>query len=159
VETAPARASPGAVAAGANPAVPDDGVVADPAVATGTLLPDLPSAVAPDVLPVRVPGAAGGPGDDATGLESPGFGVSLVPTAVLHGARRNRLRGRSLPNQPATHGPIRSTTTTATPAPRQMRNQRALKMLGGRRMRRDPSDLTRLMLEFPKYDRMLAGQC
>jgi hypothetical protein len=81
-----------------------------------------------------------------------------VLTSELQGASRNRLRGKSPPSHPATHGPIRSTSATATPAPRQIRNQRAPKMLGWRRMRCDTSDLTRLILEFPKYDRILAGQ-
>jgi hypothetical protein len=81
-----------------------------------------------------------------------------VRLSERHGARRNRLRGKSPPNHPATHGPTRSASTTITPAPRHSRNQPALKMLGWRRMRCDTSDLTRLILEFPKYDRILDGQ-
>jgi len=75
------------------------------------------------------------------------------------GASRNRLFGRSPPNHPATEGPTKSAMARTTPAPSAMRNHRTLKMLGWRRIRCETSGLTRLILEFPKYDRMLAGQC
>jgi hypothetical protein len=85
-----------------------------------------------------------------------GWTVLLEPA---HGAKEKRPRGRSLPNQPATDGPTSRRRTSAMPTPSAMRTQRTLKMLGRRRMRCDTSDLTRLILEFPKYGRMLASQC
>jgi hypothetical protein len=112
-----------------------------------------------------------GPGLDAVGAAVLRLGRELTGSGArdcavfsdfsgaLQGARRNRLRGRSPPNQPATEGPIKSASTRATPTPSAIRNQRTPKMLGCRRMRCDTSDLTRLMLEFPKYGEMLAGQC
>jgi hypothetical protein len=112
-----------------------------------------------------VPRVAAGVGDDPTGLGEGGFSATVdgggrgAFSAVPHGARMNRLRGRSLPNHPAIHGPTRSASTSATPAPRNTRNQRAVKMLGWRRTRCETSDLMRLMLEFPKYYKILAGQC
>jgi hypothetical protein len=83
-----------------------------------------------------------------------GWTVLLGPP---HGTKEKRLRGRSLPNHPTTDGPTSRTRTSATPTPSAMRTQRTLKMLGRRRMRCDTSDLTRLILEFPKYGRMLAS--
>jgi hypothetical protein len=112
-----------------------------------------------------VPRGAAGIGDGVTGLAGRGFSATAggrgggAFSAVLHGARRNRLRGRSLPNHPAIHGPTRSASTSATPTPRNTRNHRAAKMLGWRRTRCDTSDLMRLMLDFPKYYRILDGQC
>jgi hypothetical protein len=108
--------------------------------------------------------------DDAEGLGGGealgGLGGALASGAARavfseapHGTRRNRLRGRSPPNQLATEGPTKSARTRATPTPSAIRNHRTLKMLGWRRIRCDTSDFTRLMLEFPKYDTMLAGQC
>ncbi|HEY7602233.1 MAG TPA: hypothetical protein VIB60_06995 [Methylomirabilota bacterium] len=153
----PALASIDAVGDGAGEGAGDDDGDVDGDTAGG----------AAGALPVAaaVPRVPAEPADDAAGLEAPGF--SRMPggrdggafSAVLHGARRNRLRGRSLPNHPAIHGPTRSASTSATPTPRHTRNHRALKMLGWRRTRCDTSDLMRLILEFPKYDRILAGQC
>jgi hypothetical protein len=107
-----------------------------------------------------------GSGGRAPGLERLGrdaFGSGERACAVfsepLHGANRKRLRGRSPPSQFASDGPTKSATASAMPVPNAMRNHRTLKMLGWRRIRCDTSGLTRLILEFPKYDRMLAGQC
>jgi hypothetical protein len=142
------------------------GDVADgPTAAAWPLGPDGLSAGAVVDWPVAAAIPRAGPVADDWGarLERLGVGGTVWGCAVLagalHGTRRNKLRGRSLPNQPATDGPTRSTITRAMPTPNAMRNQRTLKMLGCRRIRCDTSDLTRLMLEFPKYDRMLAGQC
>jgi hypothetical protein len=139
---------------------PFDGPDGDPDAAGGAA-----GEVGAGLVADAVPRGAAGVGDDATGLAGRGFSApgdgrgDGAFSAVLHGARRNRLRGRSLPNHPATHGPTSSASTSATPAPRNTRNQRAAKMLGWRRTRCDTSDLMRLMLEFPKYYRILAGQC
>ena len=60
-----------------------------------------------------------GPGDAGLGLVRLGRGVTgsgargcAVFSGVLHGTRRKRLLGRSLPNQVATKGPTRSARTT-----------------------------------------------
>jgi hypothetical protein len=120
--------------------------------ATPPLIPDCASPAGAGALPaapavprVVLDAACPGPNGDGTGLVRLGrevTGSDARDCAVFsdfsgapHGARRNRLRGRSLPNQPATEGPIKSASTRATPTPSAIRNQRTLKMLGWRRMR------------------------
>jgi hypothetical protein len=145
----------------------DGGAVEEPPAPARPLAPDGPSPPAPEALlagaaavPRAGPDGAGvGLAGLSRGVAGPGARGCAAFSDVLHGTRRKRLRGRSLPNQLATEGPTRSARTRVTPTPSAMRNQRTLKMLGWRRMRCDTSGLTRLMLEFPKYDRMLAGQC
>ena len=156
--------SRGGVAAGAGAV--DGGAAEEPRAPTRPLVSDCPSTCAPGTLPGAAAVPRAGPDDARPGLvrlgcAGTGSGARgcAVFSDVLHGKRRKRLRGRSLPNQLATEGPTRSARTRATPTPSAMRNQRALKMLGGRRIRCDTFDLTRLILEFPKYNRMLAGQC
>src|SRR5262249_11681123 len=93
-----------------------------------------------------------GPGVLSRGATGPGGRDWTVLLGPPHGPKR-------APSHVATDGPARSSRATTTPAPSAMRNHRAVKMLVRRRMRCDTSDLTRLILEFPKYGRMLGSRC
>jgi hypothetical protein len=156
----------GAAVAGRGAVVVGGVVTAGPPAASRPLVPGWLSIVAPGVLPVAEAVPRAGEGGNAPGLERLGRDGAdsdgrdwTVFSDPPHGTSRNRLRGRSPPNQLATDGPTRSARASTTPTPSAIRNQRTLKMLGWRRIRWDTSVLTRLILEFPKYGRMLAGQC
>jgi hypothetical protein len=154
----PADAGAGGVAAVADLATPTrpgvvDGVSADPG-ADGAEVPAVPRAG------LGADAAGGGElGVLSRGVTGSGGRDWTVLVDLLHGTKDDRLRGNSPPNQLATEGPTSSPRTSRRPTPSAIRNHRALKMLGRRRMRCDTSDLTRLILEFPKYGRMLASQC
>ena len=153
-----------------------DGRIGDgPPAATRPLVPTRPARralglrpAAADALPVVAADAGAGSDGGTTGFVRLGRVSGRLRRPGLHGLLGSAAAGDEQEQASRQIAPEPSRRPRARPEARgrgrrqhraRSRNQSTLKMLGWRRMRCDTSDLTRLIREFPKYDRMLAGQC